>query len=79
MESNWQELEAQKNETEAANNVVPIAQRLAAVAKAEHPEPYLSDAERREFREMLAWYRVTRREFQAIKTACPTARMMFED
>lgn len=58
--------------------MIPFAPRQAATVPASSSEPFLTDAERREIREMLAYYRVARPQFEAIKNACPTARYLLE-
>jgi hypothetical protein len=73
METNWSS--GQPPDAEPASNVVDFAARARAV----QPEPFFSDAERREIREMLAYYRVARPQFEALKMGCPTARYLLTD
>ena len=68
--------EHQSGEVEPSN-VIPFVPAL--VAKAAAPEAFFTDAERREIREMLAYYRIARPQFEAIKFACPTARNLLGD
>lgn len=78
VEMNWQDTEPNRAEHEQSN-VVDFATRLAAAATAARPEPYFSDMERREIREMLAYYRTARPQFEALKRGCPTARNLLDD
>jgi hypothetical protein len=64
-------------ETDDRGKVVELA-GWQAVRTAVH-EPPLSNAERREMREMLAYYRKARPQFEALKRGCPTARHLLED
>jgi hypothetical protein len=72
--------EGPKVETDRGNNVVPFGPRYAATVPAPvtQQEPFFTDAERREIREMLAYYRKARPEFEALKSGCPTARMLLD-
>jgi hypothetical protein len=70
-----------KNEPEnvgARSNVVALADYQAA-ARAAQNEPPLTNEERRELREMLAYYRTARPQFEAMKRGCPTARYLLGD
>jgi len=57
------------------SNVVNFAGYAARATQ----EPFLTNEERREIREMLAYYRVARPQFEAIKRNCPTARYILGD
>lgn len=54
------------------SNVVELAGYMARSAQ----EPFLTNEERREIREMLAYYRTARPQFEAMKRGCPTARYL---
>lgn len=56
-------------------NVVAFQRRK----KVENAEQYLTDSERRELREVLAYMRTMRPQFQALATGCPMARRLLED
>jgi hypothetical protein len=80
VDNSKQDEESGKVVTDRGNNVVPFGPRYAATvpAPATQQEPFFTDAERREIREMLAYYRKARPEFEALKTGCPTARMLLD-
>lgn len=64
----------QGSESERSNVV-----KLAGYATRATQEPFLTNEERRQIREMLAYYRIARPQFETIKAACPTARYLFGD
>lgn len=78
METNWNNTEPNRDEREGSSVVVDFAARLAAAATAAKPESFFTDAERREIREMLAYYRIARPQFEALKRGCPTARDLLD-
>lgn len=61
------------------NNVVDFGARLTATAKAQDKPLFFTDAERAEIREMLAYYRISRPQFEAMKRGCPTARYLLDE
>jgi hypothetical protein len=64
----------QSSENERCN-VVSFAGYAARATQ----EPFLTNDERREIREMLAYYRTARPQFEAMKRGCPTARYLIGD
>lgn len=59
-------------------NVVDFAARQLLATRPTQPEPQFSESERREIREMLAYYRTARPQFEAMKAGCPAARYLLE-
>lgn len=75
MDNIWQDTEPSER---GPSNIVDFVPRLVAAATAAKPEPFFTDAERREIREMLAYYRIARPQFEALKRGCPTARDLLD-
>lgn len=61
-------------EENASGGAVVLPFSREAAARRQSPTHWLTDAERAEFREMLAWYRDVRPKIDHLMTACPTAR-----
>lgn len=59
--------------------VVPFLRRGNNAEPAPAIEPFLTNAERKEIREMLAYYRTERPKYEKLKTACPTARYLLDE
>lgn len=60
-------------------NVIPLGPRLAVAVEKQEPTVFFTDAERREIREMLVYYRKARPEFEKMKRGCPTARYLLDE
>ena len=56
-------------------NVVAFQRRR----RGEPAEPFLTDAERRDLRELLGYMRTMRPQFLALTKGCPMARRLLED
>lgn len=67
----------QQTEDVVAGNVIDLAARRAQPA--EHTEPFLTNEERREIREMLAYYKAERPIYEAAKKGCTILRRLTEE
>lgn len=76
MEINWPTNEQPPDAASEPSNVVDFTARQAA--RAIPAEPFFTNDERREIREMLAYYRIARPQFEALKMGCPTARVLLD-
>lgn len=77
MEINWPLDEGPQSAASEPSNVVDFTARHAA--RMPTAEPVLTNEERRELREMIAYYRIARPQFEALKQGCPTARVLLDE